>query len=49
MIIVLPVGLAEAGELPPANAAQLKLWRGKLAALGDPWLRVVTSREEALT
>lgn len=49
LIMVLPVGLAEGGELPPARPAQLGLWRDKLATLGDPWLRVVSSREEALT
>lgn len=51
MILVLPVGLDDAGGagLPPATPAQLNLWRNKLAAIGDPWLRVVSTAEEVLT
>lgn len=48
LIFVLPVGLGDDRELPAAAPAQLKVWRDKLATVRDPWLRVVTSREEAL-
>jgi hypothetical protein len=48
MIIVLPVGLGNDSDLPAATPAQFKLWRDKLAALGDPWLRVASTREEVL-
>lgn len=33
---------------PVATSAQLKLWRDKLNALGDPWLRVVQNSAEVL-
>jgi hypothetical protein len=46
MIVVYPVGLDDSGGLGPAAPAQLKLWRGKLAGIGDGWLRVTANREE---
>jgi hypothetical protein len=48
-IIVLPVGLdsSETG-LAPATPSQLKLWRDKLARIGDPSLRVAADREEVV-
>ncbi|HTO03883.1 MAG TPA: DUF2868 domain-containing protein [Opitutus sp.] len=48
MIIVLPVGLSGDRDLPAATTSQFKLWSDKLAALGDPWLRVASSRQEVL-
>jgi hypothetical protein len=47
MRIVLPVGLDDTGGAPGrASPAQLKVWRDKLATIGDPWLRVVDKLEE---
>lgn len=48
-IVVLPVGLEGNAELPAPTRAQLKLWRDKLATVGDPWLRVAGSLEEVMT
>jgi hypothetical protein len=48
MLLVLPVGLDDREALPAATPAQLKLWRDKLASLGDPWLRVASNREEVV-
>jgi hypothetical protein len=39
--IVLPVGLDDGGGPDAASPGQLKVWRDKLASIGDPWLRVV--------
>ena len=47
-VLVLPVGLAEGDPLPVATAAQIQVWRRKLASVGDPWLRVVTDLAEVL-
>ena len=46
---MLPVGL-DSGEtgLAPETPAQLKLWRDKLARIGDPSLRVAADREEVV-
>jgi hypothetical protein len=46
-IVVWPVGLDDGGGLGTASRAQFKVWRDKLASIGDPWLRVTSSREEA--
>jgi hypothetical protein len=49
-IVVFPIGLeADVADLPSATPAQFKLWRDKLADVGDPWLRVVANRQEVLT
>lgn len=45
-IVVLPVGLEHPEELGPGSDAQVKLWRDRLAAIGDPWLRVAAGRAE---
>ncbi len=49
-IVVLPVGLdsdSSAG-LHAASSAQCKLWRDKLARIGDPSLRVAADRQEVM-
>jgi hypothetical protein len=46
MLYVLPVGLDHGAELGAATPAQLKLWRDKLAAIGDPYLRVAATPGE---
>jgi hypothetical protein len=46
MLFVLPVGFDENGGWAAATPAHLKVWRDKLAGVGDPWLRVVASLEE---
>lgn len=46
MILVLPLGLDAGVALAPAAPAQFRLWRDKLAASGDPWLRVIASHAE---
>jgi hypothetical protein len=46
VIAVLPVGLDDADTLGRAAPTSMKLWRDKLAGIGDPWLRVAASREE---
>jgi hypothetical protein len=49
LILVFPVGLeGDPAELPAPTPAQFKLWRNKLAGIGDPWLRVAANREEVL-
>lgn len=49
-ILVFPIGLdGDPTELPPPTPAQFKLWRDKIAGIGDPWLRVAPHREEVLT
>jgi hypothetical protein len=45
-IVVLPVGLDSGPALAPARPAQITLWRDRLGATGDPWLRVAAAREE---
>jgi hypothetical protein len=49
-IVVLPVGLDSDSHvgLNAASPAQLKLWRDKLARLGDPSLRVAADRQEVM-
>jgi hypothetical protein len=46
IIVVLPVGLDNCAELGAGSPAQVKLWRDRLGAVGDPWLRVAATREE---
>jgi hypothetical protein len=46
MLFVLPVGLDHSSKLGAALPSQLKVWRDKLATIGDPWLRVAASVEE---
>lgn len=46
MLFVLPLGLDHATEMGAATPAQLKVWRDKLTATGDPWLRVAATMEE---
>lgn len=46
-ITVLPAGLDGGAGLGGATAPQLKLWRDKLATVGDPWLRVASNSAEA--
>jgi len=49
-IVVLPVGLDSDSSvgLHAASPAQLKLWRDKLARLGDPSLRVAANRLDVI-
>jgi hypothetical protein len=49
-IVVLPVGLGSDSSvgLHAASPAQLKLWRDKLARIGDPSLRVAADRQEVM-
>ena len=48
-IVVLPVGLEPAvAGLGRATPAQFKLWREKLARVGDPSLRVAADRQEVV-
>lgn len=48
MIFILPVGLDPTAELSLATEQQIGIWRGKLATVSDPWLRVSTTIEEVL-
>ena len=43
---VLPVGLDHSDQLGGATPGQFKLWREKLAAIGDPRLRVAATPGE---
>ncbi len=49
-IVVLPVGLDSDSHvgLHAASPAQIKLWRDKLARLGDPSLRVAANRLDVI-
>jgi hypothetical protein len=49
-IVVFPIGLdGDVVDLPAPTEAQYKLWRDKLASMGDPWLRVAANKQEVLT
>lgn len=49
-IVILPVGLGSDSSvgLHAASPTQLKLWRDKLARVGDPSLRVAADRQEVM-
>jgi hypothetical protein len=49
MTFVLPVGLDHTENLGAATPEQFKLWRDKLAAIGDPRLRVAATPGEVRT
>jgi hypothetical protein len=42
-IRVMPVGITGDGRLAPPAPRDLDIWRSKLAGVGDPWLKVVTT------
>jgi hypothetical protein len=46
MCFVLPIGLDHDVAPGPALPAQVKVWRDKLATVGDPWLRVAAEAGE---